>query len=70
MVLFGYKEEGRESCLARKTFWEMKTAVTSGCTGIEQKFPLAHEGLNILRIPNNRNNDETLLHAHVQVVNN
>ena len=46
MVLFGYKEEGRESCLARKTFWEMKTAVTSGCTGMEQKFPSAHEGLS------------------------
>ena len=47
MVLFGCKEEGRESCLARKTFWEMKTAVTSGCTGIEQKFPSAHEGLRL-----------------------
>ena len=47
MVLFGCKEEGRKSCLARKSFWEMKTAVTSGCSGIEQKFPSAHEGLKL-----------------------
>ena len=51
MVLFGCKEEGQKSCLARKTFWEMETAVTSGCSGIELKLWLAHGGLNKISLP-------------------